>query len=131
MKLTPTTGDFRRHDAGTIYQAHIRAYEVRDGDYGQYILWLCEGPELADDTKLMTSAAISKRSKLGQWYKLLYPTYAFDTEVDLDTLIGVPVAVMFDQTERDDGGWDEKGKIVAQGTLPIRDYPVDETTAPL
>ena len=126
MKLSPTSGDFRKHDPATVYQAHIRSYEVRDGDYGQFILWLIDGPDISDDTKLMTSAAISKRSKLGQWYKTLYPTYAFDTEVDLDTLIGVPISVMFDQVERDDGGWDEKGKIIAAGTLPAKDYPDDE-----
>ena len=130
MELVPFSGDYREHEEGVIYQAHIRSYECRDGDFGNFLLWAIEGPEIADQTQLMTSAVLSKKSKLGGWIKSLYPTYDFADPFDLDTLIGLPVAVVFDHSQTTEGGWQEKGRIVAKGTGTAIDYPVDETTAP-
>ena len=128
--LTPFSGDYREHTEGVIYQANIRGYETRDGDYGRFILWSIEGPEIADNTQLMTSAILSKKSKLGGWLKFIYPDYDYTSDLDLDTLIGMPISVVFDHEERSDGGWDEKGRVVAKGTGQIVNFPADENSEP-
>ena len=128
--LTPFSGDYREHTEGVIYQANIRSYEQRDGDFGQFILWAIEGDEIADGTQLMTSAVLSKKSKLGGWLKALYPAYDFTTDFDLDTLVGLPVAVVFDHAQGPDGGWSEKGRVVAKGTSETKDYTPDASEAP-
>lgn len=122
MKLKPSVGDFRHHQEGKIYQGWIRSYETGEGSFGPYLLWLLQGPEIEEDTRLLTSTNLSERSKLGKWIRKLYPDYAFSEELDLDLLIGMPVAVTFEHYQQDDGTWSEKGEIVAKGDLEPRDY---------
>lgn len=128
VKLTPTTPDYRQHDNTKVYKAHISGYELRDGDYGQYILWTLDGKKLEDDVAFVTSAALTPRAKLTKLYKTCYPTWDGETEIDLDTLIGISVKVMFDHEEQEDGGWKERAKIIGKGGADPKDYPDD--TAP-
>lgn len=123
MKLTPVQGDgdWRKHLEGKIYQSHIRSYTTDTGDYGDYALFLLDGG-VEDDTRILASLTISKRSKLGKIIKMLYPDYDFESEFDLDVLIGLPVAVTFEHTQREDGSWSEKASIIAAGDKDPKDY---------
>lgn len=122
MKLQPSTGDFRRHKEGHLYQGWLRNYETRAGEYGDFLLWLLDGEDIEPDTRLMTSTSLSERSKLGKWVKKIFPDYDFESELDLDLLIGQPVAIMFEHIKQDDGSWNERGDVVAKGTLEPKDY---------
>lgn len=127
MKLAPNTGDYRKHQQGKVYQTHIRSYTHDEGDYGPYVLLNLDGG-VEDGTSILASATLSKRSKLGGIVAMLYPTYNFEDEFDLDLLIGQPVAVTFTHEQRDDGGWGERATIVAAGDKDPVDFP--DTDAP-
>ena len=126
--LKPFVGDYRQHDEGKIYQAYIKAYEFGTGDFGDYIRWDIVGKEIADDTAVLSSMSLSVKTKLGGWVKAIFPSYDFVSEFDLDTLIGMPVAVTFEHTEKPDGGFSETGNIVAKGDGEPRDFASE--TAP-
>ncbi len=130
MELKPFTGDYREHTAGQLYDAYIRSYEAKEGDHGTYILWRLSGDEIADDTALVSSAALSKKSKLGGWVQLIYPGYDFADTFDADTLIGKSIKVMFAHSEVEGGGWNEKGNIVAKGTQEDKDWGPGLDSAP-
>ena len=38
MKITPNTGDYRKHEQGKLYQANIVWQESQEGDYGLMLL---------------------------------------------------------------------------------------------
>jgi hypothetical protein len=126
MKLTPNIGDYRRHKAGQPYEANIVWQEIQDGDYGLMILWTLKGPEIEPDTKLVSSTTLSKKSKLGKWVQLIFPDYDFSDTFDTDLLLGQPVLVTFEHTETDGGGWNEKGSVVARGSLPKIDIATEQ-----
>ena len=130
MKITPNTGDYRKHEQGKLYQANIVWQESQEVDYGLMLLWTIKGPEIEPDTKLVSSTTLSKKSKLGKWVQMIFPDYDFDEQFDTDLLLGQPVVVSFEHTETDGGGWNEKGAIVGRGELPkleiAKDFGPDE-----
>lgn len=134
MKLTPQIADdWRRHEEGTLYNGHIVRLEEGDGDFGPFLRLEIAG-EVEDGTTLMASipqsGKLTKRSKLGKWVALLFRDFDFAGTEDFDTddLLGQPVVVSFEHDKTDDGGWKERGTIVARGKGKALE--IEDPTAP-